>query len=185
MSKNRIEQVIDFIRAHPELSGNQIYLYSVAHGFGIKKQRYYQIYRQEKIQPKTKPIPKTKPKVKKIIKKIIPKKRIVRKKIIKEKPKLTEKYKLLSEKLTDLIEYPEDEYEYGLIEVYDKNKKESFWIKYQDKAHLDWQIDKLEASGKRKGYTPDYDFIYHGMRSYTPFITPEFEAIMNQVGEGD
>ncbi len=174
MSKNRIEQVIEYIHSHPEKSGNQIYIYSKVHGFGINKQKFYQIYRQEKIQPE-------KIKTKKIVIKKVPKKKIIKvqKKIL---PKLVEKDKLLSEKLTDLIEYPEDpDYEYGLIEIYDKSQKESYWIKYHDKAHLDWQIDRLEASDKKKGYSPDYDFIYHGIKSYTPFISPEFEKIMNEL----
>lgn len=180
MSKNRIEQVIDYIHAHPELSGNQIYIYSKAHGFGIQKQKFYQIYRQEKIQPTT--IKKVK-KVKKVIVRKVPKKLVQKKIIIKD---LHEKDKLLSDKLFDLIEYPDDpDLEYGLIEVYDKTKKESYWIKYHDKAHLDWQIDKLESSDRQKGYSPDYQFIYHGLQTYHPFITPEFEKIMNDVGEGD
>lgn len=180
MSKNRIEQIIDYIHSHPDKSGNQIYIHAKLNGFGINKQKFYQIYRQEKIQSKDKKIKKD---IKTSIKRV--QKKTVQKKIIKSK-NLIEKDKLLSEKLTDLIEYPEDpELEYGLIEVYDKTKKESFWIKYHDKGHLDWQIDKLEASGKRKGYTPDFDFIYHGLQTYNPFITPEFEKIMNDVGEGD
>lgn len=178
MSKNRIEQVIEYIKAHPEKSGNQIYIYSKIHGFGINKQKFYQIYRQEKIQPKDKP--------KKIVIKTIQNKRIIKKKTVQKKiipaKQLIEKDKLLSEKLTDLIEYPKDpEYEYGLIEVYDKSQKESYWIKYHDKAHLDWQIDKLEASDKKRGYSPNYDFIYHGIKSYTPFISAEFEKIMNEM----
>ena len=184
MSKNRTEQVIAYIKSHPEKSGNQIYIYAKVHGFGINKQRFYQIYRQEKIQPKVKP------KDKKIVIKTVQDKRIIKKKTVQKKiipaKQLVEKDKLLSEKLTDLIEYPEDpDYEYGLIEIYDKTKKESHWIKYHDKAHLDWQIDRLEASDKKKGYSPDYSFIYHGLKSYTPFISPEFEKIMNDVGEGD
>jgi len=174
MSKNRTEQVIKYIKDHPEKSGNQIYLYSKAHGFGINKQKFYQIYRKEKIQP-------IKPKqVKKVETIKIVKKRVVQRKIIKEKVVLDQKDKLLSQKLTDLIEYPDDpDAEYGLIEVYDKVKKESYWIKYKDKAGLDWQIDKLEASDKKKGFSPDFDFIYHGLKTYTPFITPEFEAMMD------
>ena len=159
MSKNRTERIIQYIRSHPELSGNQIYIYAKVHGFGIKKQTFYQIYRQEKIQPKIKP--EVKPKV--IPEKIVIKKKVIKKTIQKKIiPELVQKDKLLSKKLTDLIEYPEDpNVEYGLIEVYDKKQKESYWIKYKDKAHLDWQIDRLEASDKRKGFSSDYDFIYN------------------------
>lgn len=180
MSKNRIEQVIDYIHSHPEKSGNQIYIYSKVHGFGINKQKFYQIYRQEKIQPISVSIKKKK----KIIIKKVSKKRIIQKKL--PIPKLVEKDKILSDKLRGLIEYPEDpELEYGLIEVYDKTKKESYWIKYHDKDHLDWQIDKLEASDKRKGFSPDFDFIVHGLQPYSPFITPEFREMMDIIGEGD
>lgn len=186
MSKNRIELVITYIKSHPEKSGNQIYIYSKAHGFGINKQKFYQIYREEKIQPTIiKKIVKKKVKTKKVIKKI---KITVQKKLpVKVKYKnLHEKDKILSRKLTGLIEYPEDpNLEYGLIEVYDKVKKESYWIKYHDKAHLDWQIDKLEASDKKKGFSPDFDFIVHGLQTYTPFISPEFAKIMEEIGEGD
>lgn len=178
MSKNRTEQVIEYIRKHPEKSGNQIYLFAKVHGFGIQKQRFYQIYRQEKIQPSVK-------KVKKIIKivKKVPKKKLVQKKII-PKIELTEKEKILSQKLIDLIEYPEDpNVEYGLIEIYDKTTKESRWIKYHDKTHLDWQIDILEASERRRGYSPNFQFIYHGLQTYTPFIAPEFEEMMDSMGE--
>lgn len=176
MSKNRIEQVIQYIKNHPEKSRNQIYLYSKAHGFGIAKQKFYEIYRKEKIQSVAIK------QVKKVKTVKIVKKRKVQRKIIKEKVVLDQKDKLLSEKLIDLIEYPDDpDAEYGLIEVYDKVKKESYWIKYKDKASLDWQIDKLEASDKKKGFSPDFDFIYHGLKTYTPFITPEFEAMLDIV----
>lgn len=179
MSKNRTEQVIDYIRKHPELSGNQIYIATKALGFGIQKQRFYQIYRQEKIQPSVPPPKKKKPKV--IIKKI-PKK-TVQKKIIPVRATLTQKDKLFTEKVKDTIEYPEDpNVEYGLIEVYDKKRKESYWIKYQDKDHLDWQIDRLEASDKRKGFSPDYDFIFHKLKPYTPFVSPEFEKMLEENG---
>lgn len=191
MSKNRIEQVYQYIKDHPEKSGNQIYLYTVAHGFGINKQKFYQIFRELKIQSKkSKQVKKVKVVKKKQVSKnkssfgydLPKKKKTVQRKIIKEKLVLDQKDKLLSEKLTDLIEYPDDpDAEYGLIEVYDKVKKESYWIKYKDKASLDWQIDKLETSDKKKGFSPDYDFIYHGLRTYTPFITPEFEELLNSV----
>lgn len=176
MSKNRIEQVEQYIKDHPEKSGNQIYLYTKAHGFGINKQKFYQIFRELKIQSK-----KSR-QVKKVKTVKVVKKRTVQRKIVKEKVVLDQKDKLLSEKLLDLIEYPDDpDAEYGLIEVYDKVKKESYWIKYKDKASLDWQIDKLEASDKKKGFSPDFDFIYHGLKTYTPFITPEFEELLNSV----
>ena len=187
MSKNRIEQVIQYIKDHPEKSGNQIYLYSKAHGFGIQKQKFYEIYRKEKIQSSgIKKVKKVKVVKRRQVSKSksfgydIPKKKTVQRKIIKEKVVLDQKDKLLSQKLNDLIEYPDDpDAEYGLIEVYDKVKKESYWIKYKDKTGLDWQIDKLEASDKKKGFSPDFDFIYHGLKTYTPFITPEFEAMMD------
>ena len=181
MSKNRTEQVIEYIKEHPELSGYQIYIYTKAHGFGIQKQRFYQIYREEKIQPPIKKVKKVK-KVRKIVKKV-PKKKIVQKKIIR-RIELTEKEKILSEKLIDLIEYPEDpNAEYGLIEIYDRTTKESRWIKYHDKVHLDWQIDILEASERRRGYSPNFQFIYHGLQTYTPFIAPEFKEMMDSMGE--
>lgn len=175
MSKNRTERVIDYINSHLDLSGNKIYNYSKDHGFGINKQRFYQIYNKERA--KTKPISKD---IKLELPRKVPRKRTVQKKII---PKLTEKDKLLTPKFIDLIEYPEDEnLEYGLIEVYDKKKGESYWIKYRNKSHLDWQIDKLEASDKRKGFSSDYKFIYHGLKEYTPFFAPEFLAVIEKMG---
>lgn len=201
MSKNRTEQVIDYINSHPELSGNKIYNYAKDHGFGIDKKKFYQIFRKTRNLPepsnikKIKSIPikyRTKEQKKKILKKPTPKdvklelprkvpKKLVQKKIVKIKD-LTEKDKLLTPKFRDLIEYPEDEnLEYGLIEVYDKKSGESRWIKYRNKSHLDWQIDVLESSDKRKGFSSDYKFIYHGLKEYTPFFAPEFLDVIEKM----
>lgn len=180
---NRKEKIIDYIQKHPDLSGNQIYIYSKDNGFGINKQEFYKLFRESKQLPK----PTKEKKLKSIPKKHRTEQQKETLKEIKKEKKELEKIEKISKRKTP-IKFPTKDGIYGIVEVKtknskrkdDKNYKASRWIKYTDQADLQRQLDILDESDKKRGYSkPKYELKFRGFRKLTEFIDEEFMEIIN------
>ena len=93
-------------------------------------------------------------------------------KVEKIKPKV---FKPTTVKLTE-VKIPKKVGQYGVIEIYDKDKKRSFWIKYDNRNDLNEQFDIIQQEYDLQ----NFQIIYHGLRTYGVFIDEKFKALMKR-----
>jgi len=153
----REKENIKLIFNNPGLSGNEIYKKAKSQGFGIKKQKFYEIFRTVRKLPeptkeekrKTTPIRYRKP------------------------VKPTEPISKI-----DDLPMPKKEGSYGIVEFDVKDSDEIFYVKYDTKKSLKDQVDNLKKKYKLK----IKNIIFHGFGSYSEFIDKEFRDLLASVG---
>ena len=147
MTIDRQEKCKELIKNNPTLSGNKIYEQSKKKGFGIQKSKFYELLREVRDLPE--PTEEKK-------EKSIP---------------IKYKYPELGK-----LPIPKKRGFYGIVEVIDKKKDVSFWIKYKDKKGLNKQFNKI-----KKYYNPK-KLVFHGFRSYKQYRTDIFEDLLKADG---
>ena len=144
----------ELIRNNPNLSGNEIYQKSKKEGIGIRKTNFLGLVREIRKLPE--------PSIEKRERSIPIIYRVAKPKPIKPSK----------------LKYPTKEGQYGIAEIYDKDSKTSYWIKYQTKKDFDKQLDIL----KEKYQIESMSIIPHGFNSYREFIDQEFERELENLG---
>jgi len=170
---SRKQQNKQFIQNNPKFSGNQCYKYAKTHGFGIDKSNFYKLFREIKNLPQ--------PSKEKQLQSIPTKYKTEKhKQEIKEIKKTKEIKKIKKIKIIrKKIPFPRKDGIYGVVEIHDKKRKSSKWIKYYNQQDLDRQLDIIDESDEKKGFgTIPYEFIYHGQRKLTEFIDKEFGLLI-------
>lgn len=178
MVVNRKKLNKEFIQNNPKLSGNKCYQYARIHGFGINKSNFYKLFREIKNLPQ--------PSKEKQLQSIPTKYKTEKhKQEIKEIKKTKELKEIRIKKIRKIkidkkrIPFPRKVGTYGIVEIHDKKKKESKWIKFYDQQDLDRQLDIIDESDEKKGFgIIAYEFIYHGQRKLTEFIDEEFRELL-------
>lgn len=151
---DKIELNKELIQNNPTKSGNELYQDSKSKGLGIRKTNFLGLVREVRNLPE--------PSVEKREQSIPIKHRIV-------KPKPIEQSEIVK---------PTKDGQYGITEIYDKDSKTSYWIKYTSKKEFDNQLDIL----KEKYQIKNMSIIPHGFNSYTEFIDQEFQAELENLG---
>ena len=148
------ELIKEVILNNPNLSGNKVYEITKKRGIGIRKTDFYTLFRETKdlseptIEKRERSIP-------------------IRHRVIK--PEIKEPSK---------IPFPDKEGQYGISEIYDKDSKDSYWIKYETKKDFDDQLDIL----KEKYQIKNMSITFHGFNSYEEFIDEEFKTELESIG---
>jgi len=153
---NRQDLIIDLINENPNLSGNKILQEAKSKGFGIKKQTFYELFRDIRNLPEP----------------------------TKEKREASVPIKFRKPKDIGQLEpgkdvkFPKKEGEYGIVEIFDPNTEQTYWIKYRNKKDLERQKDIIRQTYGPKNLT----IISHGVRTYTSFIDSDFRELMRTAG---
>jgi len=148
------ELIKEVILNNPNLSGNETYQLAKKKGIGIRKTDHFALVREVRDLPE--------PTIEKRERSIPIKHRII-------KPEIIEPSK---------IPIPTKEGKYGIAEIYDKDSKDSYWIKYATKKGFNDQLDIL----KEKYQIENMSITFHGFNSYAEFIDKEFKTELESIG---
>lgn len=148
---DKIELNKELIQNNPTKSGNELYQESKLKGLGIRKTNFLGLVREVRNLPEPS--------------------------VEKREQSIPIKHRDVSIKPSE-ISYPDKEGQYGITEIYDKDSKTSYWIKYTNKKDFDKQLDIL----KEKYQIENMSIIPHGFNSYTEFIDQEFQTELENLG---
>ena len=148
---DKIELNKELIQNNPTKSGNELYQESKSKGLGIRKTNFLGLVREVRNLPEPS--------------------------LEKRKQSIPIKHRVVSIKPSE-VKYPDKEGQYGITEIYDKDSKTSYWIKYTNKKDFDNQLDIL----KEKYQIKNMSIIPHGYNSYTEFIDQEFQTELENLG---
>ena len=155
MTIDRKQRNIDYIKAHPELSGNECYEYAKNNGFGIQKKSFYQLFRSLRKLPEPTEI--------------------------KKESSVPIKYKKEKRFIgghDGKLPIPIRDAQYGVVEVQDldDDKRPSFWIKYETQKDYERQLNKIMKSNST--FCKRVKITFKNIYNYTSFIDEEFESLL-------